>query len=309
MKKTIILTILLVLIYSMPAFSEDKMIIAMIDLEPKGVSKIAADAATNIIRSEFVNIGNFTVVERTAMDEIMKEQGLQMAGCTDQSCAVEVGKLLSAKKIIVGEINKMGDSVLLTLRIINVEKGHSEYSAREKANSIDTIDVAAVKIARNLTQRIVSGEKEFFTPQSPLGYYTRSIVPGWGQVYSGNSMKGLAFGGIFLLSGMALYFQYINYQDKRDAYYYEPLHSDKFDERRNDFKDAAFYYNITLGIVALTYIANWVDIILFSKPNFGTIKSASLSHENNFSINICSRPAKGLLKDNSNISMETSIKF
>ena len=103
----------------------------------------------------------------------------------------------------------------------------------------------------NLTQRIVSGEKEFFTPQTPLGYFSRSLIPGWGQAYAGEPLKGVAFGGMFLLSGIIFYFQYSNMIDKENAYNYEPLHSDKFSQRRSDYEDAVLYCNISLGVVAL----------------------------------------------------------
>ncbi len=300
---------LFIALFNISAYSQEKMRIALLDIAPKGISQIAANSATNIVRSEFVNFANFTIVERSAMDEIFREQELQMSGCTDQSCAVKVGKLLSARKIIVGEINRMGEAVLLTLRIIDVEKGQSEYSAREKAQSIEYIDLAAVNIARKLTQRIVSGEKEFFSPQTPLGYYARSIAPGWGQVYAGNSLKGAAFGGMFLLSGLIYYFQYSAFKDKEDAYHYESLHSDKFEQRRNDYKDAALYCNISLGIMAFVYIAHWADIIFFSKPDFGVSAVETAFGENNINIDLCAGPANGYYKEETNINMEINFRF
>ena len=55
-----------------------------------------------------VNTGLFTVGERGEMDSILKEQGFQASGCTDIECAVKIGKLLSANKMLVGEIGKLG---------------------------------------------------------------------------------------------------------------------------------------------------------------------------------------------------------
>lgn len=76
-----------------PAFPAEKMQVAVLDLQPKGISKILAGAASDIIRSEMIKTGLFTVVERGQMNEIFKEQGFQMTGCTDQACAVQVGKV------------------------------------------------------------------------------------------------------------------------------------------------------------------------------------------------------------------------
>ncbi len=93
----------LVLLFPLPARAE-KMQIAVLDLEPKGIPKIMAGAVSDIVRSELVKSGYFTVVERGQMDAILREQGFQMTGCTDSACAVQMGKLLSAKKILMGEI-------------------------------------------------------------------------------------------------------------------------------------------------------------------------------------------------------------
>lgn len=136
----ILLTLLLL---SSPLYSADKVTIAVLDLAGKGVPKIVSNAISDIIRSEFVNIGNFTVVERSQMNLILKEQGLQMTGCTDSSCAVEYGKLLSAKRIVIGEVSKVGKRIIITARYVNVRNGKSLFSAYGKANSIDDIDVTA----------------------------------------------------------------------------------------------------------------------------------------------------------------------
>ena len=270
---------ILSLIFTNSAFSQQKMIIAVLDLKPGGVSKPAAQAITDIVRSEFVNVANFTVVERGAMDEILAEQGLQASGCTDASCAVQIGKMLSARKIITGEINLIGKSVMLTLRIIDVEKGVSDYSAREKSESLEKVDTAAVSIARKLTQRIVSGEKEFFTPISAAGYYSRSIIPGWGQMYAGNNTHAAFSAGGFVLSGLLSYYMYTKYQDKRDTYNSANPGSADFSTLRDEYRSSSDMYYYSLGLVGAVYLAHWIDVVFFTAPDFGTATAADKAQE------------------------------
>jgi len=259
-----------------------KMTIAVLDLKGKGVPEAAAQSVSDIIRSEFVNIENFMVVERSAMDEILKEQGLQQTGCTDASCAVQMGKLLSAQKIIVGEMNKIGKAVLLTLRIIDVEKGVSEYSSRDKASAIENVDEAAIKISRKLTQRIVSGEKEFFSPLTPLGYYSRSLVPGWGQIYAGHTVKGSIVAGGFVASWLVVGLAYYNYSLKKDAYDSEPLSSGNFSKRRDEYDTAGKLFDYSFIVVGAVYVLHWVDVIFFSKPEFSSVSAGSDFNRNRF---------------------------
>lgn len=108
-----------------PGMADDKVRIAVMDLQARGVPETLASTVSALVRSEIVNTGLFTVVEREQINEIMKEQGLQMSGCTEQACAVQMGRLLSARKMLVGELNAAGGSFVATIRIVDVELGLS----------------------------------------------------------------------------------------------------------------------------------------------------------------------------------------
>ena len=105
MKRASLVFVCAILLTAIPARAQ-RMLVAVLDLEAKGVSKIISGAVTDIMRSEMVKTGLFTIVERGQMDEILKEQGFQQTGCTDQACAVKIGKLISARKILIGEVNR-----------------------------------------------------------------------------------------------------------------------------------------------------------------------------------------------------------
>ena len=104
-----------------------------------------------------MNIGNLTVVERSQMKAIMDEQGLQITGCTDAECSVEFEKILSERRIVVGEVNSIGKSIIITARYINVESGASFFLANQESGSLDDVADTASVIAKDLARRIVSG--------------------------------------------------------------------------------------------------------------------------------------------------------
>jgi TolB-like protein len=149
MKNYLSILIIAILMIASPAFSQakqkktknepaihNKMRLAILDLEPRGVSKVISSSVTDLLRTEMIDTGQFTVVERAQMDAIMKEQGLQQTGCTDNTCAVQVGKLLSANKILVGEVNILGQGLVITARVVDVEKGTADFASSEKAKDI-----------------------------------------------------------------------------------------------------------------------------------------------------------------------------
>ena len=109
------------LIFISSIFSQQT--IAVLDFEGIGVSQEEARALSNRFGSEFLELAEykFTLVERQAMGEILKEQGLQQSGCVSSECAVEVGAALGAQLIIIGSISKVGTIFSVNARMLDVE--------------------------------------------------------------------------------------------------------------------------------------------------------------------------------------------
>jgi len=140
--------------YVYKAKNEHMLLIAVIDFEPKGLSRQDAARVSEWLRTELINTNQFRVIERSAMNAILKEQAFAMPGCTDTSCAVQVGKLLSARKMLVGSVEYWNNKVIINGRIIDVEKGVAEFAHRETVNSIKELDTGATSFAKNLARRI-----------------------------------------------------------------------------------------------------------------------------------------------------------
>ncbi|MFC1670197.1 CsgG/HfaB family protein [Spirochaetota bacterium] len=163
---------LIILLLSVTAYSRERMRIAVLDLKPVGVSGKTTKIISSMIRNDLINIGSFTVIERTQMKAILKEQGFQKTGCTDQECAVQLGKIMSARKILIGEVSSMGKAIFIMVRIVDVERGVSEFAARETASTTGTIDRAVSRIARKLNRRITGSKAvkiEKVLPEEPDG--------------------------------------------------------------------------------------------------------------------------------------------
>ena len=226
-KKFIFIVVILVLYLSTNLQSQQKieeMRIAVLDLNADGVSERTARIVSDMLRTEFVNTGKFTVIERSQMDVILREQGLQQTGCTDQECAVQIGKLMSARKMLIGSVSTLGTTIIVNVRIVDVESGTAEYAAKEKAESEAMLDSATELLVKRLSEGIeesrISVARDIGEEPSETtlgGYYLRGIVPGWGQIYAGNTIKGASFTGIFILAASFTVWSGIQYsRAKRD---------------------------------------------------------------------------------------------
>ena len=129
--------------------------IAVNDLLPSGVSGRIAAVISDIIRSELIKYSVFQVIERSMMAEILAEQELQLSGCTDNECAVKIGRLLSVRKIMIGELNKLGNKIIIIIRIVDVETGQGEVSGREKIGNIDDADVAVERLVKDVIKQVL----------------------------------------------------------------------------------------------------------------------------------------------------------
>ena len=104
--------------------------IAIIDFEGIGVSTQEARSLTQRLTSEMIRLEVYQVLERSEMKRLLDEQKFQFSGCVNTQCAVDIGKMLGAKYMIVGSINKIGSTYAIDARMINVETSESYISAQ-----------------------------------------------------------------------------------------------------------------------------------------------------------------------------------
>jgi len=81
--------------------------IAVFEFENNGLEPFEVRQLSTRLESELVKLGKYNVVERSKIDEILKEQKLQMSGCVEE-CLIDVGEMLGAKQIILGSVGRLG---------------------------------------------------------------------------------------------------------------------------------------------------------------------------------------------------------
>lgn len=100
------------------------------------LSKIMSDN----IALELMNLG-YQVIERSSLDKVFNEQGLQMTGAIDPSTLAKVGKILSVDAVVLGSITSSQKT--------QVNSGFMGSGA----------DVATSQIISNATMKVVGIEQ------------------------------------------------------------------------------------------------------------------------------------------------------
>jgi hypothetical protein len=82
---------------------------------------------------EFIMVEQgFTLIDRSQLDRIRKEQQFQISGEVDDDQAISVGKLAGADIIITGAVTGSGDLRRLRLRALETQTARVIIAASEK---------------------------------------------------------------------------------------------------------------------------------------------------------------------------------
>ena len=126
--------------------------IAVFDFENNGLETNEVRQLSTRLENELVKLGDFKVVERTKIDEVLKEQKLQFSGCVEE-CLVDAGEILGANQIILGSIGKIGGLYTLSAKLVDVESGEllmaSDFDAEDGLSEL--LQIGLKDVALELT--------------------------------------------------------------------------------------------------------------------------------------------------------------
>lgn len=95
--------------------------IAVLRFEVGGVEPHVGEAVSEMVAGELSNSRDVVVVERSAIDAILRELEIQRSGLTTAD-AVKIGRGLNARKVCLGSVRRFGESTFVILaRVVDVE--------------------------------------------------------------------------------------------------------------------------------------------------------------------------------------------
>ncbi len=161
---------------------------------PRDTGKIAA---THAIMS-LLDSQKYTVIEKSTVEFILKEQALQKQGCTDTECAIQTGKLIAANLMLTGNIIELNKKFIISINIRNIEQGKVEFS--------ETMSIASLKelestITGSIERFAAKGNKESVKKIEPptldatqeRAFALSYVWSGLGHITGGQPIKGSIF--------------------------------------------------------------------------------------------------------------------
>jgi hypothetical protein len=127
MKRFLILSLMLFVgISTIPGYSDSGKTLAVLKLSSKYISSDETLIITNLLQEELFNTGRYRVIVRTEIENVLKKLKIPEEKVLDLEEAVKIGDEIHASKVVIGVINKLGNSYVLQVKLIDVTNGTVE---------------------------------------------------------------------------------------------------------------------------------------------------------------------------------------
>jgi formylglycine-generating enzyme len=194
-KKLFIILFLLFIIFF--ASAQETPIITVLDFETETFSKAEMKTIISLISSGLFKSGEYTVIDVSERDLLLNELEFSLSDCADESCQLEVGKLLSAEMIVTGSLTRFGSRVVLSAKVLETGTGRTLNTADGIYDNVNALldniihfsdelgRVSSVPVKTDRTVEETIEERDYV---SPIDY--KEMVP----VKAGSFLMGSATG-------------------------------------------------------------------------------------------------------------------
>lgn len=156
--------------------------VAVIPFDDNVISQSEAIALSDILENRLAQFGNFNLVERKKIEDLMKELSFGTSDFIDQETAVEAGRMLSAHWLILGSVSKLGKLYSVNVKLVNTESGRIVTGADGDAKDIIGIKKRVEDIAKTLSKHLLT---DFIHALEVFGsamlYFPQGLPEGFSQ--------------------------------------------------------------------------------------------------------------------------------
>ena len=134
-----------------------------------------AEYSTEKLTHEIVTVGTFLVIERSRINEILKEQSLSLSGMVDANTASKIGKILAVDAVIIGSIHVTDNGIEFIARIIGSERGVIIASADERLKLTADVSTKNISPVKGTVQNEESTKEDSTNEESVKEENTKEI--------------------------------------------------------------------------------------------------------------------------------------
>jgi len=95
--------------------------VAVLNVDTKDMD-VSPEVAGTLIRLELDKLNLFEVMDRYDMEYLIEKNSINIEKCYGKICLTEVGGLLGTDNMLTGSIEKLGEKIVISARLIDVKK-------------------------------------------------------------------------------------------------------------------------------------------------------------------------------------------
>jgi len=121
-----------------------------------GIDAPTAATLTDALVTTIRRLPGVTCITNQELNAVLTlEQQRQAIGCTGANCSIDLGRTLGVERLVFGSIGKLGETFLLSLRLVDAKTGEvvKQSEAQQKGKAIDDLLQALPGVASELFGR------------------------------------------------------------------------------------------------------------------------------------------------------------
>ncbi len=145
-------SIIAAILFATNIIAQTKPSIAVLNIDSKGIVNNSEEMGY-LVRLELEKTGVYTVLDKYEVKEITAANKVDLNNCYSKSCLIETGKLLKVDKMLSGNIERFGEKIVISLRLLEVETGKVEKTeSTEYLNLPEIQKMVAISVKKLVGQ-------------------------------------------------------------------------------------------------------------------------------------------------------------
>jgi hypothetical protein len=133
--------------------AQNKPSVAVLSIDSKGMINDAQEMGY-LVRLELEKTQAYAIMDKYEVNEVVRTNSIDINNCYSKSCLIETGKLLKVDKMLSGSVERLGEKVVISLRLIDVASG-----AVEKSDATEYLNLPEVQKMISISVKKIVGQQ------------------------------------------------------------------------------------------------------------------------------------------------------
>ena len=127
--------------------------VAVFEFKAVGLDEQTTEAAMQIFKNDLNETGKFAVIPTEKMAASLSAKGITDVTCHNVDCGVNYGRAIGTENVIIGSFTKLGDKVIVEVKLVSVSQGNVVFTDRFSTISLEDLDMVLKRLAGAVAQR------------------------------------------------------------------------------------------------------------------------------------------------------------